>query len=330
MALGGDPYAVETWEIGTHKKPDPSAGFHLSVWAPKGPPNRTPKEVPTLLFVTGFGGSVEAKYYSSFFTKMASLGVIVVGADIDGSGVPNYVKLGSLLNTKTMDYIGSAAFLDTFGQHSGALKPDMNQMLSLGGHSAGNHIAVQSMVDGCRDVKAVVLIDPVDGVDPYGFVKQYVVHPPALLNFSTPALHVETGLDPVTVGIPTFPACAPANISNERFYRAWQGPIWQVNATKYGHISICDDGAIGPSGLVCKKPPRGTNESLYRDTVGNAVVSFLEGIFFAQPASLESLTKESTFPIDVVLKHNYNGYVPDKVKPFCRENPSSLSSAAQE
>ena len=40
------------------------------------------------------------------------------------------------------------------------------------------------------------MIDPVDGEDPNGIIKEYVIHPPAKVNFNIPALHIMTGKDP--------------------------------------------------------------------------------------------------------------------------------------
>ena len=95
-----DKFAVDTWEIGTHKKPAKDAGYHLTVFAPV---SSSSGSAPTLLFVTGFGASVEASAYSELLSGVASHGFVVVGADVkDGiDPVPNYVKLGQLLSTTT-------------------------------------------------------------------------------------------------------------------------------------------------------------------------------------------------------------------------------------
>jgi len=37
-----------------------------------------------------------------------------------------------------------------------------------------------------------------------------------------------------------FPACAPEDLSNDRFYDALTGDVWFVNATDYGHIDFFD------------------------------------------------------------------------------------------
>ena len=65
-------------------------------------------------------------------------------------------------------------------------------------HSSGNHIVVNWMKLGCHNVKGIVMISPVDGVDPYGFIREYCITPGEKLNFETPTLIISAGLD----GIP--------------------------------------------------------------------------------------------------------------------------------
>jgi hypothetical protein len=163
------------------------------------------------------------------------------------------------------------------------------------------------------------MIDPVDGVDPFGIVQEFVVHPPNKLNFSSPALHIETGLDPVSAKPALdFPACAPTNISNERFYNAWNGPIWQVNATDYGHMSIGNPGIVGDaSGLICDEPPKSVDEAIYRESIAGIVALFLQALFLGEQQKLLKLEDKTTFPFEVILKHDYHGYKPATLKPYC-------------
>jgi hypothetical protein len=49
------------------------------------------------------------------------------------------------------------------------------------------------------------------------------------------------------------PACAPSFMSNNRFYRAWRGPILQINATRFGHLDCCDEGKASLYKLVRHK-----------------------------------------------------------------------------
>ena len=45
----------------------------------------------------------------------------------------------------------------------------------------------------------------------------------------------------VSAGSLLYPACAPADLSNDRFYNAFYAPRWQINATQYGHGDFLDD-----------------------------------------------------------------------------------------
>jgi hypothetical protein len=52
-----------------------------------------------------------------------------------------------------------------------------------------------------------------------------------------PTLVAMAGLDPLP-GAPTFPPCAPDDISNMRFYNAMAGNRWFLNATHFGHADF--------------------------------------------------------------------------------------------
>merc|ERR1719456_171824 len=117
-------------------------------------------------------------------------------------------------------------------------------------------------------------MDPVDGQDPLGIVKNFCITPGQKLNFSIPALLVRTGLDPAKKhGL----ACAPDKLSNQRFFNAWSGPIWMVNATKYAHLDVMNTG-IGKMGtVVCAADdePR----PVYQEHIANLTSFFLKTIF---------------------------------------------------
>ena len=59
------------------------------------------------------------------------------------------------------------------------------------------------------------MLSPVDGADPMGIKKDFVITPGKMLPFATPVLIESTELDPV--GRLMEPACAPANMSNNRY-----------------------------------------------------------------------------------------------------------------
>ena len=55
---------------------------------------------------------------------------------------------------------------------------------------------------------------------------------------------MQAGLDPVKGNI-LYPACAPAKLSNRRFYDAMSGDKWFVNASAYGHADFFEPEFVG-------------------------------------------------------------------------------------
>ena len=54
-----------------------------------------------------------------------------------------------------------------------------------------------------------------DGVDPFGIKKDYIITPGKFLPFATPTLIMATELDDKSRKVE--PPCAPANLSNTRY-----------------------------------------------------------------------------------------------------------------
>jgi|LauGreDrversion4_2_1035121.scaffolds.fasta_scaffold2652303_2 hypothetical protein len=61
------------------------------------------------------------------------------------------------------------------------------------------------------------MIDPVDGMDPFGIIKNFITHPPNPLPFVTPTLIIATHYDDFK-GNKLEPPCASNLTSNDRFY----------------------------------------------------------------------------------------------------------------
>ena len=110
-------------------------------------------------------------------------------------------------------------------------------------HSAGGHVVCLFLEKNCGNVTSLIMLDPVDGYDPFGIINDYVTNPPNKLSFKIPTLIVSSELSAVP---PSFliPPCAPANISNVRFFNALSGPTWYLNFTGYGHADLLDDYVI--------------------------------------------------------------------------------------
>jgi len=185
--------------------------------------------------------------------------------------------------------------------------------------SAGNHIVGQALSDSCAFAKAFVMIDPVDGFDPFGLVHtEDLIHPGKKVNFSTPALLLDNGLDPK--GTRAFKAipCAPIKLGSPRWYNAWRGPIWHVNATAYGHVDCLDDAMIIAGGLVCPSNPK-TDKAAYREHLAASSDLFMQALFDHKPENLDLLEKKDHFTVNVVLEHDRKGL--KDFEPACTNVP---------
>lgn len=135
------------------------------------------------------------------------------------------------------------------------------------------------------------------------------------VNFRVPALHIETGLDPVGL-VP----CAPAYMSNARFYNAWQGPIWQLNATKVGHMDLANEvGVISTlSRLVCKSTHDKLLRADYRRTIAATVWAFAHGLVSGQ-MQLTASVLDGTIkaPVDVEYQNSLKGLKPADIRLSC-------------
>ncbi len=113
-------------------------------------------------------------------------------------------------------------------QIRGIVMPDFSTFgVTLMSHSAGGRVVCSYLAKNCGPVNGLILLDPVDGMDPFGIIKDYVTHPPSPLPFQVPTLIVASGVSSQDGGGKNFklPPCAPINISNHRFYEVLNGPV---------------------------------------------------------------------------------------------------------
>ena len=91
---------------------------------------------------------------------------------------------------------------------------DIEDRFILMSHSAAGHVITQYLNSTCGNVKLAIMLSPVDGVDPFGIKKDYIITPGKFLPFATPVLIMATELDPHSRKLE--PPCAPDNLSNTR------------------------------------------------------------------------------------------------------------------
>jgi len=253
-------------------------------------------DYPIMVYVTGFGGTVPGYTYSNLAKAIADKGVVVT---MLSRLAPPQPKTDAALESKALDWLEQN--VNALGLQASA---NFDQLV-LSGHSAGNHVFCELLKDNCGNskAKAAVMMDPVDGFDPFGIVKNYCINDGEKTNFDTPALLLRTGLDPV---VKHLVACAPDKLSNDHFYNAWSGPIWMVNATKYGHLGVNDASVSGMGGVVCADSDE--PKDVYQSQIADLVDDFFSMIFKGDATAEARIIDVSTKRVDSEVVKNYNGH----------------------
>jgi len=331
--ITSDPYKLGVYagqegnvSIGSHfQANDLEDRPHIFVVAPN-----TAKAVnlPVYVFWTASAGRVPSQAYYDYLTHVASHGVFVVSMDFRPNMTsPTYQQDVAVLLEKTLPWLKTAEF-SNICKAEGLVSVSLDwKRLIIGGHSAGGHTVTQAMQDQCNGATGLVLISPVDGfiplIDhPVPYPPIYVVHPPLKVTFQTPLLHIENIYDPVPDYNPSqytnqttnhYPACAPDDLSNDRFFNAWRGPAWQINATKYGHMDILDagerDNVARAFDLVCEA----CNQTLvsnkpYIALSGGATVAFIAMLQKGDGVAQSYLENKALMPTTVILQMAKNSY----------------------
>jgi len=133
-----------------------------------------------------------------------------------------------------VNYINDSTFLSDLN-NAGMTRTPSSLARIIGGHSAGNHVALQRLKDfKCDGFGAVIMNSPVDGDDPFGITDDIVTPESGKLDSVIPALQITGSLDGEKLR--NFPSCAPESMTSERFFYAWQGPIYKYEAEGAGHM----------------------------------------------------------------------------------------------
>jgi hypothetical protein len=263
--------------------------WHYDLWAPD-----VEGTYPVMAYVTGGGGVAPGFSYSNIAKDMAEKGMIVT---MFSRPAPPEPKTDASLEAKALQWLEDA--LPSMGLKAAG---DFDKLV-LAGHSAGNHVTCEFLKSDCGKAKAVVMMDPVDGYDPFGIINNYCITPGEKLPFDIPALLLRTGLDPK---VKVMVACAPDRISNQRYFNAWSGPIWMVNATKYGHLDVNDPGAADMGGIICATDNEPKDS--YRVHVANMVDAFVSMVFNGDATAESKLNDASTMGVDAEVQNDYNGH----------------------
>merc|ERR1711970_225650 len=250
---------------------------HLDVFTPS-----SGGHFPVIVFFPGMACTVPASAYSTILQQVASWGYVVLGP---------WALLYNPMDTYKAQWVNHVIhwakvhFNNKEAKRTLGLEENLIMdfdSLYLGGQSSGSHVAVEFLKqsEDCSSVKAMFLMSPVDGIDPFGMIHEYCINPPNKLNFQTPTLIISGGLDSLP-GIDNIgslmPACAPEDLSNDRFYEALTGPTVLVNTTEYGHIDCLDEGMLDMLEMIhfCKTDTN-TDKEAYRTFVAGQITAFLK------------------------------------------------------
>lgn len=118
---------------------------------------------------------------------------------------PNPEKVTQGLS-KAVDWI-NGNLQDVLNTRAPAVQADLEDRFILMAHSAGGHVTNAYLNSTCGNVKMFIMLSPVDGADPLGIKKDFIITPGLMLPFAVPTMIIGTGLDHVAKKL--MPACAP-------------------------------------------------------------------------------------------------------------------------
>ena len=316
------PVPVSVLELGTKEKPLPSlAPWHVECWYRSGSSVGNVNASQLTVFVTGFAGFLESEGYEDIWQgvvgeKTSSRIVCSLDRKMKFSMNINYTDIARTL-TPSIRWMTNGSLADALA--SKGFKTTIMEKWAIAGHSAGAHVILRRIMSyECGSVGAFVLLDPVDGASPYDPDPPVVIRPGEKVPFTSPALHIAAGLDGDHK--PFLASCAPANLSNNHFYDAWRGPIWQINASKMGHMDLYNvkPGWSGWASLICPSHSNKTEKESYRQSISSAIVAFVDGIFTGRQENMLSVLEAGEgFIVPNDRTHDYHSFAPTDWTPSC-------------
>lgn len=116
---------------------------------------------------------------------------------------------------KAVDWI-NANLQDVLNNRAPGVIADVQDRFILMSHSAAGHVTNAYLNNTCGNVKMFIMLSPVDGADPLGLKKDFIITPGLMLPFAVPTMIIGTGLDHVAKIL--MPACAPDQLANNRYF----------------------------------------------------------------------------------------------------------------
>lgn len=116
------------------------------------------------------------------------------------------------------------------------------------------------------------------------------------------------------------PACAPNDMSNQRFYDAMPEKSWFVNATYYGHGDNLDDFYADSIEFThfCAVADKSRDREDYRRHISGMITSFIKFTLGQEDCSvLEYLQDPSLMPIDATVMYKQSAI--DSSQDVCQQ-----------
>ena len=100
-----------------------------------------------------------------------------------------------------------------------------------------------------------------------------------------------------------------------------RGPVWLLNATKYGHVDMLDGTGAVAGGILCASSGPFSDKAAYRSFLSGTVVSFINLLLDRNLDELPKLEDpklvSEMYGVDVVVAHEEPGGKPRHITPSC-------------